>query len=69
MRLAIWSLAPSTQKPHLMNIQGERRGDRLIWNQQDTGDNEIADLMTHVSYMNKAKTMDLQKSILKHTRI
>lgn len=44
-----------------MNIQGERRGDRLIWNLQDTRDNEIADLMTHVSYMNKDKIVDLQK--------
>lgn len=60
-RFAIWSLAPATQKDHLMNIQGERRGDRLIWNLQDTRENKIVDLMAHISYMNKNKIVDLQK--------
>lgn len=49
-RLAIWSLAPATQWPHLMNIQGDKRGDIFIWNLQDTRANQIADLMTRLLY-------------------
>jgi regulator of replication initiation timing len=59
--LAIWSLAPATQKPLVMTIREEKRADRMIWNLQNTSDTEIAQLMTQVSFMNLAKVDDLSK--------
>src|SRR5271156_5395037 len=59
--LAIWSLAPATQKPLVMTIREGKRADRMIWNLQNTSDTEIAQLMTQVSFMNLAKVDDLSK--------
>lgn len=59
--LVAWSLAPSTQKPHLLNIQVEKKAVRMIWNLQNTTDTEVASFLTQVSFMNLSKTKDLSR--------
>ena len=53
--LAVWSVAPDTKKPKMMDIQVTAQGNMIVWTLDNTSGKEISSLVKHFALMNEAK--------------
>ena len=53
--LAIWSIAPETNKPKMMDVEETTQGKMLTWTLDNTTGKEVSNMMKHLALMNEAK--------------
>ena len=58
--LAVWSMAPTSNKPKLMDVQSIEKGNMIIWTLQGTSGTEISNALKHFSFMNEAKVEEME---------
>ena len=53
--LAVWSVAPDTNKPKMMDIQETAQGNMIVWTLDNTSGKELSSLVKHFALMNDEK--------------
>ena len=61
--LAVWSIAPNTKKPKMMDIQETAQGNMIVWTLDNTFGKEISSLVKHFLLMNEAKVDQIGDSL------
>ena len=58
--LAVWSVAPDTKKPKMMDIQVTTQGSMIVWTLDNTSRKEISSLVKHFTLMNEEKVDQIE---------
>ena len=48
--LAVWSMAPASNKPRLMDVQRTEQGNMIVWTLHGTTGKEISKALKHFSF-------------------
>ena len=57
--LAVWSMAPTTNKPKLIDLSSIDQENMIVWTLQGTSGIEISKAVKHLSFMNEAKMLKI----------
>ena len=58
--LAVWSVAPNTKKPKMMDISVTAQGSMIVWTIDNTLGKELSSLVKHFALMNEAKVDQIE---------
>ena len=58
--LVVWSMAPASNKPRLMDVQSTEQGNMIVWTLHGTTGKEISKALKHFSFMNEAKVDEME---------
>ena len=58
--LAVWSMAPASNKPKLMDVKNTEQGNMIIWTLHGSSGKEISKALKHFSFMNEAKVEEME---------
>ena len=62
--MAIWSVAPESEKPTLMEIKETLAGNAIFWNAHSTSSDQIYNLQNTASMLGKNKIDILQEQLV-----
>ncbi len=61
--LAVWSVAPDTKKPKMMDIEETTQGNMIVWTLESTNGKEISSLVKHFALMNEEKVDEIEDKL------
>ena len=65
--LVVWSMAPTSNKPKLMDVQSTKQCNMILRTLQDTFDTNNSKVLKHFSFMNEAKVEEMETRLAKST--
>lgn len=63
--LTFWSMAPSSNKPKLMDVQSTKKVNMIVWTLQGTSGTDISKAVKHFSFMNESKVEEMETRLSK----